>query len=364
MPSEYMQRALELAAMARHQTSPNPMVGAVLVRDSIVVGEGFHHRAGEPHAEVLATLAAGEQARGAVMYVTLEPCAFAGRTGACTSALLAAGVTRVVAAIEDPDARVNGRGFTMLRDAGVKVEVGDGAEEAEAVNRRYLLARRSRRPYLALKFGMSMDGKIATAAGESRWITSEQSRAEAHHLRQAYDAVAVGAMTVIDDDPTLTARDDAGNPAQRQPLRVVVDGRLRIDPGARVLDPELPGRALLATTSHALDDRGSDFHERGVWVQGFAGDASIDIGELLAFLAEQEIASLLIEGGGELGWSAVRSGAVDRVYAFVAPTLIGGRDAPTPVGGEGYARLADALRLELVGVRHFGPDVLIEAVTA
>src|SRR5438094_4772258 len=244
--SPHMARALGLAAEAQHRNSPNPMVGAVIVNRGEVVGQGLHHQAGGPHAEIEALRAAGEGARGATVYVTLEPCCHEGRTAPCADALIAAGVARVVAAREDPDPRVRGRGLRRLRDAGVEVEVGDGAEAAAALNPRWLGARRQDRPFTALKFAASLDGKIATGARHSRWITGEEARVEAHRLRAAYDAVAVGARTVIEDDPLLTAREAGGEPAPRQPLRVVVDGRLRITPAARALDRALPGGAVVA----------------------------------------------------------------------------------------------------------------------
>jgi diaminohydroxyphosphoribosylaminopyrimidine deaminase/5-amino-6-(5-phosphoribosylamino)uracil reductase len=362
MASEQMSRALALAAQAEHRTSPNPMVGAVLVGDDGVLGEGYHRLAGELHAEAAALAAAGARARGATVYVTLEPCSHQGRTPPCADALVSAGVRRVVAATEDPDPRVRGEGVARLRAAGIEVEVGDGADQAEALNRRWLAARRQGRPVLALKFAMTLDGKIATRSRQSRWITGEAARLEAHRLRQAYDAVAVGAGTVIEDDPELTARLPDGTPATRQPLRVVVDGALRLRPGARILDPSLPGRTLVATTARALRERGGELRDSGAWVEAFDEQGAIPVPDLLALLARNGASSVLIEGGGELAWSAVRSGLVDHVYAFVAPRLVGGASAPTAVGGEGFAELDQALRLELTSVHRLGEDVLIEAV--
>jgi diaminohydroxyphosphoribosylaminopyrimidine deaminase/5-amino-6-(5-phosphoribosylamino)uracil reductase len=357
-----MTRALALARKARHQTSPNPMVGAVLVRDGKAVGEGYHRRAGGAHAEVAALKQAGRQARGSTMYVTLEPCSHHGRTGPCTEALLAAGVTTVVAAIRDPDPRVSGSGVRWLRAHGIRVEVGDGAREAEALNRRWLLSRRAGRPFVALKYATSLDGKIAAKGGDSRWVTGPLARRQTHVLRRAYDAIAVGAGTVIADDPELTARSAAGTPLGRQPVRVVVDGRLRVSPKARVFDPDLPGRSLVATTGAGARRHGRRLQASGVDVRSLPGAGRIEIVELLEALGAEGVTSVLVEGGGELGWSFVASGTVDHVYAFVAPKIVGGAGAPTPVGGDGFPDLATALKLEFVSSRTLGDDILLEAV--
>jgi diaminohydroxyphosphoribosylaminopyrimidine deaminase/5-amino-6-(5-phosphoribosylamino)uracil reductase len=369
-----MQRALALAAGAHASTVPNPMVGAVLVRDGEVVGQGRHERAGEAHAEVLALRQAGARAAGATLYVTLEPCAHHGRTPPCADAVVAARVSRVVVAMADPDPRVAGAGLRRLRDAGLAVEVGDGREAAEALNPRWLAARRANRPFVALKLAMSLDGRIATAAGESRWITGPAARAEGHRLRAVYAAVAVGAGTVLADDPELTARDAGGAPLPRQPLRVVVDGRLRIPRTARILDPALPGRTVIATSAAAAGAHG----ELEPWLAvlpggGEAGDAGatsprdgrdhqVDLRELLAYLAADGIDSLLVEGGGELAWGFIAAGLVDHVHAFVAPRILGGRVAVPAVGGEGFAALADSLSLRFVSHRVVGDDLLLEAV--
>ncbi len=359
-----MSRALALARKARFQTSPNPMVGAVLVSDGAVLGDGFHRRAGGAHAEIIALSRAGARARGATLYVSLEPCSHHGRTGPCTSAIIAAGVARVVVAMRDPDPRVNGNGVKELRAQGIAVEVGDGAREAEALNQRWLLSRRSGRPFVGLKFAASLDGKIAARGGDARWITGAEARRRGHLLRQAYDAVAVGAGTVIADDPELTARPAGSNPSGRQPLRVVVDGRLRVAPGARVFNGDLPGRSLLATTAAADRRRGRKLRQSGVDIRAYPGEGRIDIVGLLQSLAAEGVSSVLVEGGGDLGWSFVSSGAVDQVYAFLAPKLVGGRDAVPAVGGEGFADLAGALQLRFVSRRVLGDDVLLEAVPA
>lgn len=365
-PSEHMNRAISLAARARHSTSPNPMVGAVVVRGNRVVGEGYHRLAGGPHAEVAALRQAGQAARGSTMYVTLEPCAHEGRTGPCSEAVIAAGVSRVVVAHPDPYPEVSGRGLDRMRAAGVEIVVGDGAEEARALNPGWLRAVAGRRPFVALKFAATLDGKTATQSGDSRWITGERARAETHRLRSAYDAVMVGANTVILDNPELNAR-GASRPARaaattRQPLRVVADGRLRTDPTARVYDRGLGGGSLVVAGRPAVA-RLARFARHGVEVE--IVDAAVPTGaELLEVLRRRGVSSVLVEGGGELAWSFVRDGLVDRVYAFYGPLVLGGSAALTPVGGEGFDLLAGALRLQIVNVRRLGPDVLLEAVPA
>jgi diaminohydroxyphosphoribosylaminopyrimidine deaminase/5-amino-6-(5-phosphoribosylamino)uracil reductase len=356
-----MSRAIALAARARHSTSPNPMVGAVVVRDDRVVGRGYHRLAGGPHAEIVALAEAGEAARGGTMFVTLEPCSHTGRTGPCVDAIVAAGISRLVVAHRDPYAEVSGRGIRRLRQAGVEVAVGDGQRESRALNPGWLRAHEQGRPFVALKYAATLDGKTASRSGDSRWITGEKARAEAHRLRQAYDAVAVGARTVLADDPRLNARPAGRGERGRQPLRVVVDGRLTTDPAARVHDRELGGASLVLASRRAPAARLARFSRQGIDVEVL--DTSRPSGaDLLAALRRRGISSLLVEGGGELAWSLVEDGLVDRVYAFFGPLLLGGRAAPTPVGGEGFERLAEALRLDVVKLRRLGPDVLVEAV--
>lgn len=355
-----MSRAIELAARARHATSPNPMVGAVVLRAGDVVGEGYHRRAGGPHAEVAALRQAGESARGGTMYVTLEPCAHTGRTGPCAEAIVSAGVARVIIAHRDPSSKVSGRGIRRLRAAGVEVSVGDGEAEARALNTGWLRAINAHRPFVALKYAATLDGKTASRGGDSRWITGPAARRETHRLRHAYDAIAVGAQTVLIDDPRLTAR--GGGRGRRQPLRVVVDGRLRSDPGARVHATGEGGSVVLAACV-APAGRRRLFAVGGVDVEVL--DSKVPSGaDLLAALHRRGVTSVLVEGGGELAWSLVREGLVDRVYAFFGPIMLGGRSAPSAIGGEGFERLADALRLDVVNVHRLGPDVLVEAVVA
>jgi diaminohydroxyphosphoribosylaminopyrimidine deaminase/5-amino-6-(5-phosphoribosylamino)uracil reductase len=358
----FMRRALGLAERARGLTSPNPVVGAVIVRDGEVVGEGFHRGAGQPHAEIEALAAAGARAAGAALYVTLEPCAHQGRTPPCAPAIAAAGIRRVVAAIGDPNPRVAGRGLEILRAAGVDVVSGLCAEAAERQNRVFLTAVRRGRPHVTLKAAMTLDGRIADARGASQWITGEAARREAHRLRSECDAIVVGIETVLRDDPRLTVR--LGAPWPREPLRVVLDSRARTPPSARVLSSGARDRVLIAVGAGAPEAGLAALAGTGAAVLRAPGaDGRVDVRALLAHLAEREVRGVLVEGGGEVAASFLDAGAVDRVAVFVAPRLLGGRAAPGPIGGAGRA-LEDAIRLERLSVRDVGGDLLIEADVA
>lgn len=356
--SPFMQRALELAASARGATSPNPWVGAVLVRDGRVVAEGATAPPGGPHAEAVALAVA--DARGCDLYVTLEPCVpFPGkRTPPCAEAIIAAGCRRVVVAMEDPDPAVGGRGLALLRSAGVPVETGDGAEAARDLLRPYTRHRLTGRPYVIARFAASLDGRTATRSGDSKWITGEAARDRAHRERAWVDAILTGSGTVLADDPALTAR-PGGVAAERQPLRVVVDGRGRTPPGARLLRE--PGKALIATAStagaawkQALTAAGAEVIE--------CGDAEVDLNLLMDELGRRGILSIWAEGGATLLGSLFDGGHVDEVWAFIAPIVIGGR-GPGAVGGEGAALVAEGWRLQSPRVEVIGPDVLVRGYT-
>jgi diaminohydroxyphosphoribosylaminopyrimidine deaminase/5-amino-6-(5-phosphoribosylamino)uracil reductase len=358
----WMDRALRLAEQGMGRTSPNPMVGAVLVREGRVVGEGAHLRAGGPHAEAAALEAAGAAARGATCYVTLEPCAHVGRTPPCADALVRAGVARVVAACRDPHRLVAGRGLARLQAAGVAVTVGVRETEARALNRAFLCAVTEGRPHVTLKVAMTLDGKIAAADGASRWITGEAARLEAHRLRFAADAVLVGIGTVLADDPRLTVRHPRLRP--KEPFRVVADSRLRIPAEARVLRSGDPGRAVVACVAPAPAGPGGDLRTRGVRVLELPGDGGrVDLRALLEALRALDVIAVLAEGGGELGGALAEASLVDRVAFFVAPRLLGGREAPGPVGGRGRP-LKEALGLVDVTTRRLDDDLLIEADVA
>jgi diaminohydroxyphosphoribosylaminopyrimidine deaminase / 5-amino-6-(5-phosphoribosylamino)uracil reductase len=352
---DYMARALQLAARAKGKTSPNPMVGAVIVRDGHVLGEGYHHRAGEAHAEILALRRAGD-ARGATLYVTLEPCCHVGRTPPCTRAVIAAGISEVHAAMVDPNPRVSGAGLRELNEAGIRTVLGEHGDEAQQLNEVFVTYMTRKRPFVIVKYAMTIDGKIATRAGESRGLTASAWQHDLHVLRSNVDAILVGVNTVLADDPLLTVRREGYR--GRQPLRVVLDSTLRMPLEARLLDAATPGSTLVATTSRADELRQTLFRQRGADVV-VAGEARVDVRELLAYLARREITSVLVEGGGTVIASFVEAGLVDKVIAVVAPLIAGGATAPTPVEGEGVASLAGAMRLERISVRRAGADVVI-----
>src|SRR6266705_6188667 len=330
-----MARAIELARQADYRTSPNPMVGAIVL-DSAgkVAGEGFHAAKGSPNPEELALAAAGGKAEGGTIHVNLEPCTHGHRSTPCADAIVAAGIRRVVVAMPDPDERVRGAGIERLKAAGLRVEVGTCAAAAKRLNEFYVTQRTTGRPFVSLKFAMSLDGKIATRTGESRWITGEQARNHGHQLRHMHDAILVGVNTVLKDDPQLTTRIEGDRDA-RQPLRVVLDSHLRTPRTARVLGE----RTLIATTSAGALDCAE------VLKLPPGPDGRVPIEALLDQLGQRGILSLLVEGGAQTHASFLAAGLVDRVYAYIAPTLIGGSEAPGPLGGDGIERLSDALRL-------------------
>jgi len=353
----WMARAVALAEGGRGTASPNPMVGAVLVRDGRVVGEGFHRAAGLAHAEAMALDAAGELAAGATCYVTLEPCAHHGRTPPCADALVAAGVARVVAAVADPDPRVGGAGLARLQAAGVAVSVGTGAEAAAEQNAAYLTHRRLGRPRVTLKAAASLDGKVAAPDGTSRWITGPAARADAHRLRAEADAVCVGAGTALADDPRLTVRLPGWT--GRQPLRVLVDAAGRVGATGHLFDGE--AETLVATTPAAPASAVDAWKAAGaeVLICEPAGRA-VDLDDLVRALGERGVLELLVEGGPRLQASLWAAGLADRLVWYLAPLAIGGKGAPGLLGS-GAATLVDARRLRLASVDRLGDDLRVVA---
>lgn len=341
-------RALELARQADYRTSPNPMVGAVVLdADGVLVGEGYHELAGRPHAEQEALDAAGGRSRGGTLFVNLEPCTHTHRVPSCAEAVIASGIRRVVISMPDPDERMRGAGIKMLEAAGIEVVVGPLEAAARQLNEFYIKHRLTGRPFVTAKFAMSLDGKIATSAGESRWITGAEARSYGHKLRHAHDAILVGVDTVIADDPELTARLDGVE--ARQPLRVILDSQLRTPHAANVVGPN----TLIATT------RDVEVPDTETMQFPASPEGRVELPPLLDELGRRGILSVLVEGGSEVHASFLASGLVDKVHAFIAPVLIGGRDAPGPVGGMGIERLTDAIPLREVEVTRVGDDVLV-----
>jgi diaminohydroxyphosphoribosylaminopyrimidine deaminase / 5-amino-6-(5-phosphoribosylamino)uracil reductase len=359
----WMARAVALAEGGRGTASPNPMVGAVLVMDGHVVGEGYHRAPGEPHAEVAALAAAGEAAAGATCYVTLEPCAHQGRTPPCADALLQAGVARVVAALPDPDPRVDGAGLARLRAAGVAVTVGVGADAAAEQNAAYLTHRRLGRPRVTLKAAASLDGKVAAPDGSSQWITGPAARADAHRLRAEADAVAVGAGTALADDPRLTARPSGY--AGRQPLRVLVDAAGRVGAAGHLFDADAP--TLVATTARAPASAVEAWKRAGAEVlvcpEAPVGDGGrgVDLAALAAALGRRGLLELLVEGGPRLHAGFWAAGLADRLVWYLAPLVIGGDGAPGLLRGGGAPTLTAARPLRIASVERLGPDLCVVA---
>ena len=356
---KYMRRALALAARARGRTSPNPLVGAVIVQGGEVVGEGYHQAAGEAHAEVHVINHAGAAVRGGTLYVTLEPCAHYGRTPPCTEAIIRSGIAQVFAAHVDPNPRVGGKGIQELEEAGVRVHVGLCETEALRLNEIFIKYIRTNQPFVILKSAMSLDGKIATVTGESQWISSEASRLRGHEIRDAVDAILVGVNTVINDDPSLTTRLPGRD--GKDPARIIVDSECRTPPRARVLNPDSNGYAIVATTRRASEERIARLEAMGAKVLVIEEEENrVCLSSLVQVLGCQRITSVLIEGGAEVNASALKAGIVDKVMFFIAPKIIGGTDAPSPIGGEGIQRLAEAHELRDVAIKSIDGDILIE----
>ncbi len=355
-----MNRALELARRSLGSVSPNPAVGAVVVRRGEVVGEGHTQPPGGDHAEVIALRQAGDLALGAELFISLEPCSRHGRTPPCTDAIREAGISRVHVGAIDPNPAEDGRGLSRLREAGVEVIVAADSPESLAASRligAYRKHSTTGTPFVTSKFAMSLDGKIADRTGRSKWITGETARARAHELRAESDAILVGIGTIVADDPRLTARDPAGRPRRRQPLRVVVDSKGMVPLDSVVTSDE--GRTLIACTVMEESKR-SKLAARGVEVEVLPDhDGRVDLAALLKLLGSRGVTSILVEGGGQVAGSFFDVGLVDRVTAFIAPVIVGGQSAPGPVGGNGVADIAGALRLTDCSWERVGDDFLV-----
>ncbi|MFD1336795.1 bifunctional diaminohydroxyphosphoribosylaminopyrimidine deaminase/5-amino-6-(5-phosphoribosylamino)uracil reductase RibD [Oceanobacillus iheyensis] len=347
----YMKLAIENAKAMKGQTDPNPLVGAVIVNHNRIVGVGSHLKAGEPHAEIHALQMAGENAKGATIYVTLEPCSHQGRTGPCALALVEAGVRRVVIATLDPNPLVAGNGVKILEDAGIEVEVGVLEDESISMNEVFNKFITHKQPFITMKAASTLDGKVATKTNHSKWITSEAAREDVHHLRNEHAAILVGIQTIIHDDPALTTRIPNG----RNPIRIVLDSSLRIPLDAQIIqDKRAP---TMIFTKEEVDQKKKDKLETvGVKIINTSGKEQTDIQDVINHLGNQQISSLLLEGGGNIHASFLAAGLVDKVVLYMAPKLSGGKNAPTFFEGAGIKQMDDSINLLNLKVDQIGPD--------
>jgi diaminohydroxyphosphoribosylaminopyrimidine deaminase/5-amino-6-(5-phosphoribosylamino)uracil reductase len=353
---QWMKRAIRLAEKGRGRTSPNPMVGAVLVKEGIVVGEGYHARAGEAHAEIIALRKAREEARGSTLYINLEPCTHYGRTPPCVPVIIEAGVRRVVIGIEDPNPLIKAKGLESLAKAGLEVKVGILEKECRRLNEAFYKYILKREPFVILKVAATLDGKIATRDGESKWISGETSRRFVHRLRDQVDGVVVGIDTVLQDDPMLTARVKGG----RDPFRIVLDSRLRIPEEAKVIKTD-PSKAIIATTELAARDKRQRLEKMGAQILVLDSEHQrVSLKPLLSKLVEMGMMSLLLEGGSQINGSFLDEGLIDKFLLFLSPKMIGDDQAIGIFGGKGVTRLKDAVPLRELRVRRIGGDILIE----
>lgn len=359
-PVDYMDYALSLGELALGYTSPNPAVGAVIVREGMVVGLGHTQPPGSSHAEIMALRQAGTRAKGATMYVTLEPCCHRGRTPPCTDAIIEAGITRVHIALIDPNPQVNGKGIKQLREAGIEVVMGDHEDKAKEINEGYIKYITTGLPFVIAKFAMSLDGKIATRSGDSKWISNEESREYVHRIRRTVDAVMVGANTVIVDNPRLSARgsSEKGGRTKSQPLRVIVDGKGRTPLTSQIFKE--PGYTLLAVARPMDAKHRREYEKLGAEVVEFRTTKGIiPLTQLMQMLGKRKITSILVEGGSILFGSLFDHNLVDKVMVAISPIIIGGKAAVNAVGGRGFSTVAKSLRLHNIKLDTAGDDVLI-----
>jgi len=353
-----MKKAIALAKKGSFRVRPNPRVGCVLVKKGKIISEGYHQHFGGPHAEINALRVAGAKAKGSTMYTNLEPCCHYGKTPPCTELIIEAGVKEVVVGMVDPNPLVNGKGLRELKARGVKIKLGVLGEECAKLNECYIKYISRGLPFVILKSGMSLDGKIATPSGDSKWITNEASRKYARTLRNEVDAILVGIDTVLQDDPDLLS-----SLSGKRPIRVVLDSHLRIPLHARVLNPLAP--TIVVAGKEADRNRIYNLQARGIEVLRIPRwkkypERGLDLRYLMKKLAKSGVASLLIEGGGKVNASALEMGLVDKVLFFIAPKIIGGKNSVTPVEGEGVDRIGKAIKLKDIKVRRFGKDILFE----
>lgn len=354
---EYMEYALRLAERGRGRTSPNPVVGAVIVKDGKIIGEGWHKKCGENHAEINAfedAAAKGNDVAGAEMYVTLEPCSHYGKTPPCSKAIIEKQISKVYVGLLDPNPLVAGRGIRMMEDAGIQVEAGILEEKCRKINEIFLKYITEKKPFVVMKTAMTLDGKIAAHTGDSKWVSGQSSRRIVQQMRNDLTGIMVGIGTVLADDPQLTCRTENG----RDPVRIIADSNLRIPLDAKVLKDE---NCIIAATENCDRDKMKKLQEKGIRVLlTKAEHGRVHLAELMEQLGESGIDSILLEGGGGLNEAALKAGIVDRVVTFIAPKLIGGKDAKTPVEGEGFEKMSQAICLENIEINRIGDDLMIQ----
>ena len=370
MPEEkYMRRAIELAKKGSGHVNPNPLVGAVIVRDGEIIGEGYHECYGQLHAERNAIANAkkrGNSLEGSTIYVTLEPCCHYGKTPPCTEAIIEEKIARVVVGSDDPNPLVSGKGFQMLREKGIEVIPHFLKEECDAMNHVFFHYIRTGTPYVAMKYAMTMDGKIACYTGDSKWVTGEESRAHVQTLRNHYKGIMAGIGTVLADDPMLNCRIEGG----RDPIRIIADSHLRSPIDSQLVRTAGQQPLIVACLPDADEEKAAQLQEKGVEVLRIPGVTTADITEeqkevislpvLMKELGARKIDGILLEGGGQLNESALQAGIVDRIYCYIAPKIFGGAQAKTPVEGQGLTRAADAWQFNRIGMQEFGQDILLE----
>lgn len=359
MDIKYMKKALELAKKGTGFTNPNPLVGAVIVKDGKIIGEGYHEVYGGNHAEVNAIKSATEDVKGATMYVTLEPCSHYGKTPPCAKTVAEKGIKEVIIGLKDPNPLVSGKGIKILQDNGIEVITGVLEEEGKRVNEIFLKYITSKLPFCILKTAMTLDGKIAASTGDSKWVTNELSRKYVHELRNRVSGIMVGIGTVLEDDPLLTTRleDRQGSDS----IRIIVDSSAKIPLGSKVLNVKSKAKTIIATTELAQKDKVKALEERGAEVIIVPlKNHKVDLCCLMKKLGEIKIDSVLLEGGSTLNYSALQEKIIDKVNVFIAPKIIGGSTAKTPIGGEGIALMKDAVSLQNIEIHKFGDDVMIE----
>ncbi|MGG0285553.1 bifunctional diaminohydroxyphosphoribosylaminopyrimidine deaminase/5-amino-6-(5-phosphoribosylamino)uracil reductase RibD [Peribacillus butanolivorans] len=355
----YMKLALDLAASAKGKTNPNPVVGAVIVKDGVIAGTGIHRKAGEPHAEVHAFKMAGDYAKDATLYVTLEPCSHYGKTPPCANLVKESGVRRVVVATQDPNPEVAGRGISILRDAGIEVEVGVLEKEAQRLNERFIHNMITNRPFVISKYAMTLDGKLATHTGHSKWITGEESRHSVHLLRDEVDAILIGIGTVLADNPSLTTRLPEGG--GKNPIRIILDSELRVPLDANVVQIS-DAKTVIVTQENASVDKIAALSEKGIeFIIVPKTDAGLDLRILMEELYKKGITDVLLEGGSEVNASFLRAGLIDKYLIYVAPKLLGGRNSLTPFSGINVDTMDEAMDVSISSVDMSGEDICIIA---